>query len=552
MPTDRYVVSWPTLWIVPDWVEAHCIQPDGFNRGRGFRYYDWQLWCTVNHYRVKPTAVWRPDNPLRASAFHNRRSLVIAPQKVGKGPWSATGVAAEGAGPVLFGGWAGTDDGYACSDHGCGCGWEYAYEPGEPMGIRWPTPLIQITATAEDQTDNIYRPLQDMIRLGPLGDMMRVGEGFVRVGTTGRIDVVTSSARARLGNPVTYVPQDETGIWTTTNGMADVATTQRRGLAGMGGRAQETTNCFDPSQDSVAQRSFESAAQDVFRFYEPPPANWSYRNKAERRKIHRFNYAGSPHVDVDAIDAEAAEMAEKDPEQAERFFGNRMVYGAGTWLEGDRWDARSWQELHPGEPLRVVAAGTPVVGGFDGSDTDDTTFIRLQTEDGFQFTPRYGPDRRRAFWNPAEHGGQVPRLEVRAAWDEIVETYQLVRAYNDPRFFETEIDELAERYGDKVFIRWETYRLTQMHAAAMRLHTDVVKSGSTFTHDGDEIVKVHIRNARKLPRPGMRYVLGKPSQTQKIDGAVTSILTNEAAGDVTAAGLWPKPRVRRKVTVVTR
>lgn len=540
MPTDRrYVVDFPTLWVFPDWVEAHCIQPDGFNRGRAFRYYDWQLWCTANHYRVKPTAEWRPESPMLASAFHYRRSQIIAPQKVGKGPWSATGCAGEGAGPALFCGWAGADDGYVCADHGCGCGWEYAYEPGEPMGMPWPTPLIQITATSEAQTDNIYRPLQDMIRLGPLGDMMRVGEGFIRIGTTGRIDVVTSNAQSRLGNPVTYVAQDETGIYVDSNGMRKVAETQRRGLAGMGGRAQETTNCPDPSQDSVGQRTFESHAEDIHKFYEPPPANWSYRNKAERRKIHRYNYAGSPHVDVDSIDAEAAELAEKDPEQAERFFGNRMVYGAGTWLEGNLWDARA-------EP-RVVPAGTPVVLGFDGSDTDDWSAIRLQTADGYQFTPRYGVDRRSCIWNPAEHRGQVPRLEVAAAVAEICETFTVVRAYLDPPGWKSEIDAWAAEYGEKVFIRWETYRITQMHSALLRLHTDVVKSESRFTHDGDPVVAVHVRNARKLARAGQKYILGKPSQTQKIDAVMSSTLANEAAGDVTAAGLWPKPRVRRKV-----
>jgi hypothetical protein len=58
-----------------------------------------------------------------------------------------------------------------------------------------------------------------------------------------------------------------------------------------------------------------------------------------------------------------------------------------------------------------------------------------------------------------------------------------------------------------------------------------------------------IRNTRKLARPGMRYVLGKPSQQQKIDGTISSILANEAAGDVTAAKLWPK-KTRRKVIVM--
>jgi hypothetical protein len=547
---ERYAVGFPTLWVGPAWVEAHCIQPDGFHRGRPFRYYDWQLWCTANHYRVRPEAEWQPDNPLRAAAFTYRRSVVIGPQKTGKGPWSATGVALEGAGPALFRGWAGRGDGYACSDHGCGCGWEYEYDPGEPMGMRWPTPLIQITATSEDQTANIYRPLQDMIRLGPLGDLMRVGEGFIRIGLEGRIDVVTSNAQSRLGNPVTYVPQDETGLYNDRNGMRKVAETQRRGLAGMSGRSQETTNPYDPSEDSVAQRSFESQAEDVFKFYEPPPANLSYRNKRERRKIHQINYAGSPHVDVDAIDAEAAELAEKDPEQAERFFGNRMVYGAGSWMDGDSWDARAWTRatrsaevaaiIGPVGP-RTVPAGTPVVLGFDGSDTDDWTVLRAQTEDGYQFTPTYGPDRRPCIWDPAQHGGQVPRLEVRAAFAEITKTFKVVRAYLDPPGWKSEIDELAEEHGEKVFLRWETYRLTQMHAAAVRLHTDVVKSDTNFTHDGDEVIAVHMRNARKLARAAQRYVLGKPSQTQKIDGAISSILCNEAAGDVTAAGAWPKP-----------
>ena len=65
--------------------------------------YDWQLWCTLNHYRVKPDAKQDPDYlagdpdaiPIRTEAFHYRRSQIIAPQKTGKGPWSAAWVAAS-------------------------------------------------------------------------------------------------------------------------------------------------------------------------------------------------------------------------------------------------------------------------------------------------------------------------------------------------------------------------------------------------------------------------------------------------------------------------
>jgi hypothetical protein len=543
----EFVVAWPTLYITVDWVAAHCVIPDQFRKGEPFEMYPWQAWCTLNHYRVREDAQWIPDNPLRSTAFFYRRSLVIAPQKTGKGPWSATGVAIEGVGPALFAGWAGRGDGWACSDHGCGCGWEYEYAPGEPMAMRWPTPLIQITATSEDQTDNIYRPLKAMIREGPLADLMKVGEEFIRIGTEGEIAVVTSSAQSRLGNPVTYAPQDETGIWTKENKMAGVADTQRRGLAGMQGRAQETTNAFDPTQRSVAQATYQSQAPDLFKFHRPPPAHLSYANKAERRKIHAFVYAGSRHVNLDAIEGDAWELIEKgELAQAERFFGNRMRAGAGVWLDVEKWQGRAL----PCE----VPDGTAVVLGFDGSDVDDWTAIRAETEDGYQFTPTYGPLRLPTIWNPADWDGQVPRLEVADALAELMRRYVVVRMYADPPYWTTEIDAWAALYGEKRVIRWQTSRPVQMQAAADRLRIDVLKAESTWSHDGCETTRAHVEATHKAPRPGgtkdnPRYVLTKPDDGRKIDACVTSILCHEAAGDVTAAKLWPK-KTRRKLVVM--
>jgi hypothetical protein len=530
--------------LVTTWIEQHCVIPDRDDRGLPFRLYDEQLTFFDRHYELKPTA----EVGQLAPAFRYRRSLLVRPQKWGKGPLTAAQICAEGVGPVLFAGWAVGGEVYDCRDHGCGCGFFYEYEPGEAMGRAWPTPLIQITALSEEQTDNIYGALRPMIEYGPLAELVpRTGEEFIRLPGGGRIDTVTSSARSRLGQRVTFVPQDECGLWTATNKMLAVADTQFRGLAGMGGRATLTTNGWDPAEASVAQLAFESPATDILRDFVQAPANLSYGNKVERRRIHRIVYGDSlksrgGHIDLDSIEAEAADLAARDIGQAERFFGNRIVYGAGAWLEGDVWDARA-------RP-REVPAGTAVVGGFDGSDTDDWTVIRLQTEDGYQFTPRYGTDRRPAMWNPAEHGGQVPRLEVAAAVAEIFESFLVGRFYYDPPGWKSEGQDWESRFGEKVVLRWETYRLTQMHAAAVRLHTDVCKTDTDFTHDGDKQVAVMVRNARKLARPGMRYVLGKPSQQQKIDGVISSILANEAAGDVTAAGAWPKPRVRRKVIVM--
>lgn len=341
------VVDFPTLGdLIDGWLEQHCPVPDGFSRGRPFRQYDWQFWCTANHYRVREDAKWIPERPLLNQAFVYRRSQVVGPQKSGKGPWSAALVAAEAAGPVVFGGWAKPGDAYVCAEHGCPCGWEYAYEPGEPRGIRQPSPLIQLTATSADQVDNVYRPLTAMIRLGPLAEVLFPRDGFIRIaGGSGdadldRIDVVTASANSRLGNPISFALQDETGLYTRANRMRRVAETQRRGAAGMGGRTLETTNAWDPAEESVAQTTFETAAADVFRFFRQPPPKWRYARKDERRRIHAYVYEGSAHVDLGSIEAEAAEMAQTDPAQAERFFGNRIVAGGGSWLADGAWDAR--------------------------------------------------------------------------------------------------------------------------------------------------------------------------------------------------------------------
>lgn len=388
-------VDFPTLGDLADaWITRHCRVPDGFARGRPMKLADWQFWVCANRYRIRKDAVFidpevigelleriataefdehghlvdadgepiaeisNDDVPLLNQAFVYRRTLTVAPQKTGKGPMSAAFVAYEACGPSIFADWAEPGDVYRCQDHGCPCGWEYAYLAGEPMGMRHPSPLIQITAFSEDQADNIYRPLRGMVKLGPLRELLAVREGFIRVlgmsddDDLDRVDVVTSSANSRLGNPISDAEQDEVGLWYQSNKMLTVADNQNRGAAGMGGRTHGTTNAWDPSMNSYAQQLYESGEDDVFIFYRNPDLEpsllddtgrpLSFLTKASRRKILEWVYQGSWWVDIKSIEAEAASLIKKgDPAQAERFFGNRLVQGAGAWLP-EGWWARAW------------------------------------------------------------------------------------------------------------------------------------------------------------------------------------------------------------------
>ena len=192
-------------------------------------------------------------------------------------------------------------------------------------------------------------------------------------------------------------------------------------------------------------------------------------------------------------------------------------------------------------------AGVMVAGGFDGSENDDFTAIKLVTVDNLLFTPRYGPDARPTVWNPAEWGGRIPRSEVHAAWEELADRYKIVRAYCDPGFrdessWETEIESWDQLYGPKVFVPWQMSggnRIESVYRALKRFEADLDQG--KLHHDGCPITTTHVGNARKIAKSIDRYGLGKPSQIQKIDAAVTSVLAWEAAMDAHSAGVFEVP-----------
>jgi hypothetical protein len=466
-------------------------------------------------------------------------------------------VCLEGAGPALFAGWAGADDGYACADHGCPCGWERPYEPGEPMGMRWPTPLIQITAFSEEQTDNVYDALRPMITEGPLGDVIpRTGEEFIRLPGGGRIDTVTSSAQSRLGQRPTFVPQDEVGIWTACNKMLKVATTQWRGLAGMGGRAALSSNAWDATENSVLQQEMESADTDIWRQMTRPPKHLSFRNKAERRKIFRIVYPSDTlrenggHIDLDSIEAEAVSLHAKNPPEAERFFGNIVTAGAGAAVDPERWAEMA-------RPDRQVEPGSPIGVGFDGSISQDCTALVACTPDGHLFVPVI--DGRPTIWTRPTHappGWRIPRLEVEEAKDAIFATYRVGRMFCDPPKWATEIERWAalhnpEAVEDAIVIAFDTNQPKRMSAACDRFSTGLGERA--ITHDGHPELTAHVLAMVKKrayvrnddPNDGRtRYVFTKGEDlSRKIDVGIAAVLAVEAAMTMPALVDEPEPAI---------
>lgn len=560
MTGEVQAVDFPTLGHLLDkWIERHCRVPDGFRRGKAFQLVDYQFWILANRYRIRENAEFVPPEevgpdkpPVGNQAFQYRQTLVIGPQKLGKGPLAATFIAADACGPTYFAGFAKPGDVYLCSKNGCPCGWRYRYLPGEAKGMRHPSPLIQVTGFSSDAADNIFRPLKSMVRIGPLRHLLLDRDSFVRVmglvhtdtvdvedEELDRIDMVTSSAKSRLGNPISSAEQDEVALWTKTNKMVELADVQRRGAAGMGGRTHGWTNMYDPTENSYAQQVHSSAADagDIWVYYRDPDEALldadgrplDYLKKRNREKIHKYVYAGAWWVNLASIEAEAANLIKTDPSQAARYFGNKKAEGKGAYLQK--------RVLTPGrdkrEPLREIALG------FDGSLSGDWTAIRAEDKSGLRFTPTYevGGEQRPCWWNPAQWPmGMIPRNEVHAAAEQLFANYRVVRMYCDPREWDTEIDNWTLTYGEDVVVKWYTTKISRMHPALVRYRIDMIQK--TSRHVKDAKFEEHALNARMIAKPGDAFILGKPSEHQHIDLLMADVLAHEAACDARADN-WP-------------
>lgn len=511
---------------VADWIESRCAIPDREMVGEPFLLTDEQLRFLLNFYRLDPET---------GRFVFYRGGQLTRPQKWGKGPLSAAVICAEAQGPVLFDGWD---------------------ADGEPVGKPWPTPLIQVTAVSEDQTDNVYSALLPMIELGALaGEVEDTGLGRINLPGGGKIEPVTASAVSRLGQRVTFAVQDQTESWLESNKGRKLADNQRRGLAGMGGRWLSTPNAWDPTENSVAQYTAEAERDGVLHDDVEPPDSLSIRNKVERRRALKLVYgdaiAGTRDgqrgaiqrwIDVDRVDAECVALLPRDPAQAERWFLNRKQSPEGKAFSADAWDLLVSEH----EP----EAGSLIVLGIDGARfVDALAVIATEVATGFQWPIiicERPPD--------AQENYEHPFDEVDGAVSEAVEKFAVWRIYVDPGSSTGNIEPLVEkwqgRWSDRKVIRWLMNRPTQT-AFAVSNYTAAINTG-TVSHNGDEDFSRHVKNAvrwkvRATDEHGRRlHVIGKdsPDSQHKIDAAAAGVLSWEARGDAIAAGAEATDSIR--------
>jgi len=516
--------EFPTLgYAVADFIESSCIIPDGPRMGEPYILTDEMLLHLLWAYRLRPDAA--QDDGL--DAFMYSGSVLVRPQKWGKDPFNAARCVAHGLGPVVFAGWD---------------------ADGEPVGRPHPSPWIAVAATAEDQSDNTFRPIVTMLRDGPLADTpgLDVGETRVKLPGIGWIEPVTASARARLGGRFTFVSMTESGLLVGTGptGGLTLARVLKRNVAGMGGMWAEITNAWDPTENSAAQVTYEAKAADVYVDYRPPRRRVPLDDEPAVLREIMYLYGDSSRarggwVSERRILAEIMNPATGESE-ARRFFLNEITAGAHEAVDPARWDAAGGGEnpLMPGEMIAL---------GFDGSrGRACTALMACRLLDGKVF--------RLGIWDPADYDGAVPRVAVDESVKAAFTAYGVAYLYADPYLWQDYLDLWAAVFPKRI-VEFPTNVEVRMDRALERFLT-ALRAGE-LTHDGNDLFGRHVKNAalakgkRKPPRPDgggattTHYLRAVPKREGlHIDAFVAAVLAYEARGQALEDGVltvYPAP-----------
>lgn len=510
--------EFPTLgYVVGEWMEAMLVIPDGERQGQSYRLTDEMWMWLLRFYRLHPDALVLESRP--SAPFVYRGSQIRRPQKWGKSPFGGANCHAQAFGPVLFDGWDAN---------------------GEPVGRPWPTPWVQIVATSEEQTDNVWLAVVEMAARGPIADLPGVDIGLMDINLPGggKLEPRSASGRSRLGARITFGEFDESGLMVESNGGVLLATTMKRNLGGMGGRWMETTNAFDPSQNSVAQRTAESGAKDVLIDDRPARRRPDLADTVEARAQLAYVYGDSSWVDLDRVLADARDPAVCPTEaDAMRFFFNLVTVGVSDVVDPTRWDALGRErDLRPGDSVAL---------GFDGSRSRDcTALVASRIGDGRWFHLRT--------WNPADFPDHtVPRDEVDRTVSDAFAAYNVLYMYMDPYRWQ-EYASIWEGRWPKQVVEFPTNIEQRMDDAVVRF---LARFADDFTHDGDPLLAEHVkaaalvRGGRKKPRPeedpsvATHYLKVTPKrQGGHIDNFIAGLLAERARGQALEEGaLTPAP-----------
>lgn len=515
--------DFPTLgYLIADWMEAYLLQPDTED-ARPFVVTQEQLEFLLALYELDPVTGKRLKS----------RAVLSRPRGWGKSPFVAAIGVAEALAPVLC-------DGFDAE--------------GQPVAVPWVrrrTPLVQLTATTDDQTANTWDAVKDLLAGSPAEYEydVEVMDSFIGL-RRGRIETRTSSATSVKGARATCAIMDQTETWLPGNRGVKLARTLRNNATKVGGLTLETPNAYTIGERSVAERTArfaelvsqgkvkQQAASEFLYDHREAPADIDVADRESLIWGLRVAYGDSsgdprgcaihePPCPPGWVDIErtANDFWQPDNDIAEMRsdFLNQITSASDAWLSA--LDLRAIEDAS-----KEITPHEPITLGFDGSEgrktgiADSTVLIGYSINKAHLFTI--------GIWSqpdgPKGENWQPPRLEIEQTIRETFKKYNVVGFYADPSAgWAGDVKQWEARYGRTLQakisatepIRYPQRKVSQTCENFAQLLSAIMQG--RITYDGHPEFTKHLLNARKSPRQA-GYVLAKPADDQdysKIDAA---------------------------------
>jgi hypothetical protein len=531
-------------WLATAWMEHFVVHGPGDVLGEPVTHSDEYTGFIVDCYavdhagrRLYDGAFWSRPKGTDKSGMAARFDLFEA-----FGPCRGTGEFAEG-GEVYR-------DPY-------GLGFEYIYEPGEPIGRHVRTPVIRCMATEEDQTGNVYDSVHYNLTDGPLAGALerRDDAGLTRILIPGGGEIIpsTASSAAKDGGKETHASYDETHLYTKPE-LRRMYQTVNRNLRKRKKIAEtwylETTTMFADGERSIAEDTYKVAELIAegktrrerllldHRWGEIEPEDLADEKKLRAAIVEAYGDA----IEWNDLDGIVNEFYDPKAEIADsvRYFLNAKHAAADAWLNPPEWAGCA-------DPTKRIADRDVITLGFDGSrgrargKPDATALIGCRVHDGhlFELGIWEAGDKDWDTWTP-------PIVEIEAAIRTAFTKYTVAGFYADPaKDWRSFINAWEAEYGAKVAVkarRDHPFEWWMTDGAAAKVQTAIEDLEGAIrnrdcTHAAEHGLTRHMLNARRRLGRG-KLKLGKPHDysPNKIDAAVAAVLAWQARLAVLAAG----------------
>lgn len=452
---------------------------------------------------------------------------------------------------------------------------------GNPVGVGVADPYIPMVAFTEEQSEELaYGALLVMLGEGPLADDFDLGvERILVIGedgkAAGKAVALASNPNSRDGARTTFQLFDETHRQDSDR-LRHAHQTMLQNLPkrlGADAWSLEVTTSFEPGKDSIAERTHNYAKLVVAGELEEPSLFYYNRFASDRHDLTtregraaavlEASGPAAAHTDVDYVVGLSFDP-DTDLSYWERVWLNREVSSSGQFFPIAKapessptkgYDDLALPRADAGD-LWLPERGAMVTLGFDGSKTGDSTgLVVTDVEKGWQAPYGLWACPLDAQGRP-EEGWHVDTDEVEAAMVEAFDRWDVVLAYCDPYFWETQVAAWVGRFGKRRIGKrqvsrvepWATNRPRPM-AFSLRAYRSAMKSAE-LRHSGDPRLREHIANARAFDT-GLVDDHGQPLHTirkdrrdspRKIDLAMAGCLSWEARRDALALGVKRRNR----------